>query len=55
MSRIAILEVTMCAVSFPVAIFLAHEGHTGALWLCVALVAGLGATWVLQGLFRKSK
>jgi hypothetical protein len=49
------IKAVIYAISFPLALFLAHEGHPGALWAYVALVTGLAVVWILQGLFRKSE
>jgi hypothetical protein len=54
MNREEAIKAVIWAISFPVALFLAHAGHPGALWLYVALVTGLAVVWILQGLFRKS-
>ena len=54
MNREDAVKAAIYAASFPVALLLAHKGYTGALWVYLALVAGLAVVWILQGLFRKS-
>jgi hypothetical protein len=54
MNKKLAVEAVICAISFPVAVLVALEGHGKILWIYVAFVAGLGVIWILQGLFRKS-
>ncbi|HXC99444.1 MAG TPA: hypothetical protein VN048_08885 [Verrucomicrobiae bacterium] len=54
MNKKLAIEAGVCAISFPVTVFLAHEGHGRILWIYAAFIAGLAIVWILQGLFRKS-
>ncbi len=53
MTKKLALEAGICALSLPLAVFIAHRGHGRTLWIYVAFVAALAIIWVLQGLFRK--